>query len=424
VSDTEWYPDDAPDGDEDLSSWLPVDLSATVKALLSGVDTRLKPTVGRLGDGRGLFYRGRVNVISGASGDGKTWCTLAVVAQEIEAGNHAVYVDLEDSAEGIVSRLLNLGIESGVILSRFHYVSPQDRYDNRHAAMFQAMVGQWNPSLVVIDSVGEALALQGLDPNSDKDVTDWHHRLPRFIASLGPCVLLTDHVPKNQNDTLFSIGSHRKRAAPTGASYMLRTKEEFSTQQAGYATLTVAKDRLGIYTRNSTVARLSVAPLGGGKVRVALSGEDGSSNGGPWKPTECMEKVSLFLEGMPDRSSDQKTIAAGVAMKKETVLDAINHLQGDGYLTITRGGGVGKPNIHHLDKIYRREHGDDDLGSAHRVPSCSPPIGGGNTGTREKPCSGNTVGTRGNAGTREGRDGLFQEAMDYYDDHEPTIEKG
>jgi hypothetical protein len=56
-----------------------------------------------------MFYPGRVNGIQGESEAGKSWVALISCLVEMNRGNTVVYMDFEDSEEGVVSRLLLIG---------------------------------------------------------------------------------------------------------------------------------------------------------------------------------------------------------------------------------------------------------------------------------------------------------------------------
>lgn len=49
---------------------------------------------------------------------------LAVAFDEIKAGNHALYIDFEDTEEGIIGRLLTFGLSAVLIRKHFHYIRP------------------------------------------------------------------------------------------------------------------------------------------------------------------------------------------------------------------------------------------------------------------------------------------------------------
>lgn len=360
--------------DEEVDPWAPVDLRPVVTAILNGTRTQLRPTLGRIDDGRALFYPSRVNSIAGESGDGKTWTALLVAVQEMDAGKHVVYIDLEDDEEGVTERLLNMGCSTEVVSSRFHYIHPDAPFDQRGRKSLSELIAQVNPSLTVIDSVGESLSLHGANPNADEEVATWFRVFPRAVARMGTGVVVIDHVTKNHDSKdLFALGSQRKRAAITGTSIIQKVEREFSRDSSGYAVLTCAKDRLGNSTRGEKVARLVVTSEGDGLVSLRLAP---ASDPAPWKPIDAMEKVSQLLASLPNHTAQsKKQIIDAIPMKEQTVADAINHLHGDGYVTVTSNG-PGKPTTVTLVKEYCRE---EVGGSFQPVPTSSPlkGVGGG-----------------------------------------------
>lgn len=243
-------------------SWGAVDLADTVAGVLAGTITRASPTVGRLENGRALFYRKRVNGVAGHSNAGKSWTAFLSALQELEAGEHVVYIDLEDDMAAAVMRLTDLGADPDAILERFHYVSPDEAYTAEAERALHELLDAVRPTLVVIDSTGEALAVDGAKPNEDDEVARWFRRLPTTVArKSGAAVLVLDHVTKSDDgDGLWPIGSQRKRGAITGAQYMQANVKPFSRDTAGRSKLVCAKDRGGNYAERSVVAFLEVTP--------------------------------------------------------------------------------------------------------------------------------------------------------------------
>ena len=75
-------------------------------------------------------------------------------------------------------------------------------------------------TLAVVDSLGEAFGLEGIDENHDVEVAPWLRRVARRLADAGLSVLLLDHSTKSADNPRRPSGSKRKRAAITGASYL------------------------------------------------------------------------------------------------------------------------------------------------------------------------------------------------------------
>lgn len=399
-------------------TWRPVDLADVVARVLSGQITRHEPTVGARDDGAGLFYAGKVNGVAGASGSGKSWTALFASVQQLAAGRHVVYVDLEDDPAGVVGRLLDAGAEPEAIVARFHYVQPDESYGEPAAGRLVATVTEHDPALVVIDSTGESMALDGAKPNDDDDTARWFRRLPTAVAKLGPAVLVLDHVVKADDGGLWPIGSQRKRAAISGAQYMQTVIRPFAKDTPGAAKLVCAKDRHGNYRPGQKVAELTVSPIGDGVDLALRAPSDAPGPAGEvFRPTSLMEKVSRALElaGEPlsGRGVDER-----VSGKQQHVAQALDVLVAEGY--VERVDGPRRSRIHTPTRPYRQADDpasdayepQDALTVTHDPVTVSPSIereGGDRHSThlgRQSGDSRETVGnpelTSGNAGRQSG----------------------
>lgn len=351
------------------TSWAERDLSAIVSGLAAGTLLPPEPDLGRVEGGGRLLYSGCVNGIAGESGCGKSWTALAVCAQEIADGAHVVYVDFEDTPVGLVGRLMALGA-SVEDLARFHYVQPSERLDVAAAADLDDVVEGVGASLVVVDSVGEALSVEGLDPNADEQVAAWFRRLPAHLAGLpsGPAVLVLDHVAKVDPSTFWPIGSQRKRAAITGVQYMQRAERPFAKGLDGHAVLRVAKDRHGYFPPKVTAAEMLVRSLDGGErvaitlrapasaVTVDLSGPD----------PDLMARVSAALEDAGEPMSG-RALRRAVRGKAERTLAAADALVVGGFATVARGAGRSGANLYRFVSPYRHRLEHDEEASSDDV---------------------------------------------------------
>lgn len=330
-------------------TWHPVDLTGVIDAVANGLEGDDAPTVLRRSDGLGLFYPAEVNGIHGASGSGKTWFALFGCAQEVRAGQFVVYIDHEGNPRGIVRRLLALGVSADEIASRFLYVQPESAFPEGGEALV-TLVRDLRPSLVVIDSTGEGLALHGANPNADEEVARWFQHVPRRIAALGPAVGLIDHGAKASGSELWPIGSQRKRAAITGAQFYAETMTEFSREKAGALRAICAKDRGGHFTVGQTVAVLHVTPEDDGRLRLALTAASAEDR----RPTpegraeaaqgELMGRiVELLAHG---RELSGNAIESALGGNRGAVRAAIGRLANEG--TISRFAGPKRATLHKL----------------------------------------------------------------------------
>ncbi len=335
------------------SSWAPTDIGATVAGLLDGTIVRPTPTVLVRTDGGALLYPGKVNGFAGTSGDGKSLIAQHACAQELGKGETAVYVDLEDDAASVVARLLAMGVDPDAVRDRFVYITPDEPYSTTAREMLEAVVTERQPTLVVLDSTGESLALDGAKPNDDDDVARWFRRLPTALARLGPAVVVIDHMAKADDGSLSPIGSQRKRAAIGGAQYITAQVRPFSREQAGMVKLTCGKDRAGTYRRGQVVAEITVTPdPETGAIGLEVTAPE-AGDGANFRPTFLMERVSRHIEeaGEPLTRNAVRDEVSGstTALGKALVV-----LVEEGYVERTR---VGQAHHHQHVKPYREHMG-------------------------------------------------------------------
>lgn len=339
-----------------LSSWAQQQISEIVSGLLDGSLERPRPAVG------GLWYAGRVNGLAGESGCGKSWTMLQSCAIELEKGEAVVYIDMEDSAIGIVQRLLDMGVPAEVIAdpTRFVYVHPDEAFRDDVRTDLWGILDAVQPSLVVLDSTGESLAHEGIDPNADDGVTQWFQRVPRAIAERGPAVVLIDHLPKSDSSAKSPIGSQRKKAATDGVLLIQTVKSgmHFSKGRAGLAELTCVKDRNGHFTTGEKVMQLVVNPeptRGEGGVEVSLVELNSDAE---FAPTRCMSDISVLLEASSTPLSTTD-VRKAVKTKRDTVIEALAVLVHSGYVSVTNGPRNAK--LYALLKPYK-------IGDPYEVP--------------------------------------------------------
>ena len=315
--------------------------------VLSGEYTPPVPTIGQRTDNIGLFYTGRVNALFGESGSGKSWVAMATCAQQIKAGHAVTYIDHEDPAGSVTNRMLKLGCTVDQIVGLLTYIRPDRSWNQLAAIDIAEHIANTGTTLVVCDSTGEGMSLDGVDPNSDDGVAKWMRGFARYIANLGPCVLLLDHMPKaNDSNKAFMIGSQRKKAAIDGAAYRVDVGVAPARGIDGQLKLIVAKDRGGYHQHGSKVADITISDTDTG-IDVTIKPP------GTGLPTVLMGRISKYLEQAGTAS--QNVIQKSVAGKTETIRYALEQLVELGYVErIVRtgpGGGFDHINIKAFNEI-------------------------------------------------------------------------
>jgi hypothetical protein len=255
----------------------------------------------------------------------------------LAVGGSVVYVDYEDTARGILRRMMNLGTDSEHAVDRFAYVQPIAGLGSTERRQLWAAVDRLNPDLIVIDGVAEALTREGLSEDAATDVVRWFE-LPRALARSGAAVLMLDHVAKDpEGRGRWARGSGAKLGAIDGAVYQLKIGTPFSKHRPGTARLIIAKDRPGaIGAIGETAAVVTVEPIAAGeRIRITID-PDTSKHAptDPFRPTDTMRRVFEQIEKSPVPLA-ASSIARLVHGKPKIVAEALERLIVEGFVSAT-----------------------------------------------------------------------------------------
>jgi hypothetical protein len=223
-------------------------------SVLAGNYVAPMPEILQRDDKQALFYLGMINGLHGPSGEGKSFLALAAVVDQLQRGHTVMLLDMEDTVGSIVSRLRQMGADDEMIRERLVYVRPTAEYSRANIQALVDVVLDRKVRLIVLDSLGEAFGLDGVNEDKDAEVGPWLRKVVRKLADLGPCVIIIDHSTKAGDNPLYPSGSKRKRAAIGGASYLVEAIVPLDRMNGGRLRLTCAKDRHGSYRRNEKVA--------------------------------------------------------------------------------------------------------------------------------------------------------------------------
>lgn len=352
-------PDDDPEPGAVLGTWAFHDMAAVI----AGDQTRHEPTLLRRSDGRCLLYPGRINGIHADSGVGKGWIAQQASAEHLTAGGHVVWVDLEDpGAELIVERFQALGVDPDVLVEQLHYLNPSDPAGPATIATIVASLEEFGECLVVIDSVGESLGLEGLDEDRDLDVDQWKRKVALPFERAGHTVLLIDHATKAKDNPLHPSGSKRKRALISGSSWNVEEVVPFDRTHNGKLRLVCAKDRQGNYRRKEVGAWVHVDPTGAVmQVYLEAPADTDTVPAADAETIVVMRRVVAAIHaagpdglGVTELRSAVRLKARGV--RNQTIDDCAVYAAQLGAITVTAGG-PGVKKVHR----YARDLTDDDL---------------------------------------------------------------
>lgn len=368
--------DKAPEPEDDeaatkRTSWWPVDLAG----LFDGSVVLPEPELFARSDGQPLLYPGKCHAFNGESESGKSWAALVACVQVIRAGGRVLYLDFEDTAATVVTRLLALGAKPDEVVARFHYAAPAEPLEYRNGKVTMGHVDlhdvlEANPvDLAVIDGVTEAMSLHGLSTNDNDDYAKYHHMLPRRLARSGAAVVQIDHVTKDKESRgRFAIGAQHKLAGMDGAVFSFEVVAAFGLGLHGIAKVFINKDRPGQLRGHAitsgTKHLIAELHMRSDPTTHALAASiekpdgAGSSPAGDTVPTWWMEQISRAIEAdgpLTSRQIEALRKPDGKAGSTDAKRKARDHLSGP-YI---RPEKLGQTIHYHHIKPYREAHPND-----------------------------------------------------------------
>lgn len=303
-------------------SWEPLNLAL--------IEDRppVRPTLGALG----LLYPGRRHVFSGMPESGKTIAAYIEIIAAARAGGRVVLIDLEMGPWDARDRLRDLGATNAE-LERVLYVEPTT---SATPEIIAALI-ELGPVLVVIDASAGAYELSQLDDNKRQDVEVFARLYVNAFWAAGIASVVIDHVNKAAEQRgRYAIGSERKIG---GADVHLGFAAATALHRGGtgFIKITTHKDRFGHLPRPTAgTLRLESDPDTHAITWTLEHETAGGADGGEWKPTTLMEKVSRYLEELRE-PAPRGAIVSAVGGQKAFVLKAIDHLIRDGHAGETPG---------------------------------------------------------------------------------------
>jgi hypothetical protein len=222
-------------------------LYGNVAALLDGtMPPPPAPNILRRQDDHHLFYQGELNYLYGDPEDGKTWVALAAGAQVLAGGGKVLFVDLDHNGiASIVNRLMLLGAPRKALAdpNKFRYCEPED---SEHLARIVLDCKPWRPDVVVVDCVGELMALRGANSDNADDYTATINDTVLPLVRAGAAAILIDHLAKSKDSRAYGAGgTMAKRRKLGGTSIRVNPVRKLVPGKGGAIALIVVKDRHG-----------------------------------------------------------------------------------------------------------------------------------------------------------------------------------
>lgn len=220
------------------------------------------------------LYAARVHSLQAGPGVGKTTVALALCKILIEHQLKVIYVDYENGREPLADRCAALGMDADLVAKHFIYREQFDWVDERS---FDRYMRKQRPSMVVIDSMTDALVANGVNEMSGHEVTAF---MTKFITPIahrhGSACLILDHLTKSsvgKSDERYARGSSVKLDQVDAAIRLeLADKAQpFNRDHGTDLRCTVTKDRGG----GLRLAELWRVEVDRGRITVRPAHEDG-----------------------------------------------------------------------------------------------------------------------------------------------------
>lgn len=328
------------------TSWAPVDM---VDALNS---EPVKPEYLRInGSDDRLFYPCKTHIVFAPSESGKTWISLHAVHQALSSGQRVAFIDHEDDARSVASRLMSLGVEKSALVDdeRFRYLRPTEPVTAGKGVFAAGAVDfgrliEWRPDLVIIDGVSEAMTEEGLDPLNNAHTAQWFGLMPRRLAEHGACVVMIDHTAKSHGDGRPSeLGAQHKRSGISGASFyvdpVVRPARALGVDPVeGLLRIHLVKDRGGFLRGRyrgewPVVADVHITSWPDDSVSVALESCEPTQ-----KTNALLNEVVEYVYMYPGSSKSSIASGCGRDGRDKSVSDLLKQNVSDGLMVVETKG--------------------------------------------------------------------------------------
>ena len=328
----------------------PVEELDIVSLMLGGEIEREPPTMLLRSDGRSLIYPGRLHSIYGEPGHGKTWVSLHLVKERLEAGEAVVYFDYDedDGGKSMAMRMLSLGADPAAVRN-LHYFNPQGiGRDGAQWTRMRKIIKRVKPTLVVVDTMAPAIVELGLNESDNTEVGAWYRHARWLIGGVNPrpALVIVDHVTKNSDGGSRWARGAGDKLGRLHAAYVVESTTPFSRETPGQINLVIAKDRGGEVGRQSeTAATVKFTPSNGGQslrievIPPAQASLADLAAGHTNVVNEAQRRVTALMQAEPDKSDwSARDLKRSVNMASGVVDEALQTMVDGGLLATSSNG--------------------------------------------------------------------------------------
>jgi Bifunctional DNA primase/polymerase, N-terminal/AAA domain len=338
------------DDEDDEFDRDPVQELNIAELMAGGELEREPPTMLTRTDGKCLVYPGRLHSIYGEPGHGKTWVSLYLVKERLEAGESVVYFDYDedDGGRSMAMRLLTLGLQPSMV-NNLHYFNPQGiGRDGSQWERMRRIVSRCKPSLVIVDTMAPALVELGLNETDNTEVGAWYRHARWLLSGTTPrpALVIVDHVVKSGEGRGRWARGAGDKLGRLHAAYAVDSTTPFSRSTPGQINLVIAKDRGGEVGRegeNAATIRFTPSNEGSNLQIEVIPPTQASlaeiAQGHTNVVDEARRRILALIQSEPDKSEWRGSdLKRSVNMNASVTNEALEGLVEEGFLNCEKRG--------------------------------------------------------------------------------------
>ena len=212
-----------------------------------------------------VIVRGQSHLLFGATEQGKTIIAAWLAKQAINRGERVLYLDAENGWKIVGERLEKLGADIAKIDENLVYI-PFPELDLGRDAInaYLAALEEFDPDLVIFDSLLNFLMQCGLSEDTSTDIEAWAQAYSYPARNRGMSVAILDHTGNAEDNR--PRGSSRKLQVVDFAQKVRKT-QPFDRNTVGEVTLVAKKDRPSVLPK---VVKFAVGGTGDGRIQCRM----------------------------------------------------------------------------------------------------------------------------------------------------------
>lgn len=256
----------------------------------------------------GLIAKGVHHIVYGTKESAKTWLCLGAAIQVMAQGGKVLWIDEEMGSQAFAERLHSIQVPVEMVEEHLTF-SEFASFDTTlpHRALWNALLQEVEPALVVIDAHTEVLASADLNENYGTDIAKWHMSYMAPALALGATTVVIDHT--GHGDQTRAVGS-RHKGAQSKVELLVTRKRALDRETVGLIEVQRTKNTIA-----AAIPEKQAFELGGTPFRLErVTGEIGGTS----DEVQVQRRILEVLAGRDDRPTKTTLVEVVGGNKAET----------------------------------------------------------------------------------------------------------